>query len=184
MPRCQQIFAGKTIFFVRSDVLAFISAIWDCPAVSPLFLQVGVVPVTRKAQALTDIVFGLIAQQRARTGDVRQGMAYVSRPEITVGRFGLRRFGLVADDLVTDKPEKLVERGPLAEGHIVDEVPGVVRSIGCQQVRLHHIVDIAEIAGRFAVPLTYTVSPFVRAANPLRYYRRIRAVRVDAGRTR
>lgn len=75
MPRCQQIFAGKTIFFVRSDVLAFISAIWDCPAVSPLFLQVGVVPVTRKAQALTDIVFGLIAQQRARTGDVRQGMA-------------------------------------------------------------------------------------------------------------
>lgn len=73
--------------------------------------------------------------------------------------------GLWADDLVTDKPEKLVERGPLAEGHIVDEVPGVVRSIGCQQVRLHHIVDIAEIAGRFAVPLTYTVSPFVRAAN-------------------
>ena len=63
---------------------------------------VGVVPVTRKAQALTDIVFGLIAQQRARTGDVRQGMAYVSRPEITVGRFGFRRFGLVADDLVTD----------------------------------------------------------------------------------
>ena len=43
-------------------------------------------------------------------------MAYVSRPEITVGRFGFRRFGLVADDLVTDKPEKLVERGPLAEG--------------------------------------------------------------------
>ena len=100
MPRCQQIFAGKTIFFVRSDVLAFISATWDCPAVSPLFLQVGVVPVTRKAQALTDIVFGLIAQQRARTGDVRQRMAYVSRPEITVGRFGFRRFGLVADDLV------------------------------------------------------------------------------------
>ena len=81
MPRCQQIFAGKTIFFVRSDVLAFISATWDCPAVSPLFLQVGVVPVTRKAQALTDIVFGLIAQQRARTllgyepeYDVRQGL--------------------------------------------------------------------------------------------------------------
>ena len=45
----------------------------------------GVVPITRKAQALTDVIFGLIAQQRAGSGDVRQGMAYVSRPDITVG---------------------------------------------------------------------------------------------------
>lgn len=112
----------------------------------------GVVPITRKAQALTDVIFGLIAQQRAGSGDVRQGMAYVSRPEIAVGRFGFRRFGLVADDFVTDKPEKFVECGPLAEGHIVDEVPGLFRGIGRQQVRLHHIVDVAEVAGRFAIP--------------------------------
>ena len=107
------------------------------------------------------------------------------RPEITVGRFGFRRFGLVADDLVTDKPEKLVERGPLAEGHIVDEVPGVFRSIGCQQVRLHHIVDIAEITGRFAVPVDVYGIPLRQGGEPLQVLPpHTRRTGPDAGRTR
>lgn len=178
MPRCQHIFAEKTIFFVCRDVLAFISAGWDWPAVLPLFLQMGVVPVSREAQALADIVFGFIAQQRACAGDVRQRMADVSGPEVPMDGLGFRGLGLMADDLLADKLEKLVERGPLAEGYIIYEVPGVFRGMGRQQVRLHHVVDVAEIAGRLAVSVDMDGIALRQCGEPLGDHRRVRAVRV------
>lgn len=181
MPRCQHIFAEKTIFFVCRDVLAFISAGWDWPAVSPLFLlflQMRVVPVARQPQALTDIIFGFITKQRAGAGDVRQRMTHVPGPEVPMDGLGFRGLGLMADDLLADKLEKLVERGPLSEGYIIDEVPGVFRGMGRQQVRLHHVVDVAEIAGRLAVSVDMDGIALRQCGEPLGDHRRVRAVRV------
>ena len=138
----------------------------------------GVVPVPGEAQALPHVVGGFVAQQRAGAGDVRQRMAHVPGAEVAVDRFGFGGFRLVADDFFADEREQLGERGPLAERHVVDLVPGRVVGAGGQQVGLHHVVDVAEVAGGFSVAVDVDRRALGERGEPQRDHGGVGSVRV------
>src|SRR5579859_4311883 len=96
-------------------------------------------------QALTHVDGGLVAEQRAGRADVGQRVAHVAGAcRAVLG------FELLARELA-DVAEQLVEGRALVAGdvdHLAREL--LVRRRG-EQVRLHRVVDVAEVAGLLAV---------------------------------
>ena len=73
----------------------------------------------------------------------------------------------MAHHFLTDEVEQFVQGRALAKGHVVDLVAGFVRGEAGQQVGLHHVVDVAEVAAGLAVAVDEDGLFLQQAGEPL-----------------
>ena len=108
-------------------------------------------------------------------------MAYVAGAEIAVDRLESGQMREFRREQGTDGFEQLVQRGAVANGHVVDLVDRVrVRAGGGEQVGLDDVVDVAEVAAGFAVAVDVHRLVVDHARHPLRHHRGVGAVRILA----
>ena len=90
----------------------------------------------------------------------------------------LEEYPYVFDNLQidsVDEIEEFVQGGALAEGHVVDLVAGLVLSEAGEEVGLHDVVDVAEVAAGLAVAVDVDGLATDEAGEPLGYDGRIGA---------
>jgi len=130
--------------------------------------------------SFADSVSGCIAEFAGSFADIRLGVAYVSGSKVSV----LRGFGVVDTILlqcISDGAEQLVEGGAVPYCHVVYLVAGFRVGGGCrQQVDLHGVVDVAEVAAGFAVAVDKHVFAFDHRRCPFGDHGGVGAFRVLA----
>ena len=84
-----------------------------------------------------------------------------------------------ARELVANELEQAVERRPVVDGHVVDLVDGIgARRRRREQVRLHRVADVAEVAAGLAVAVDDDLVAGQQRPHPARDHRRVGALRV------
>ena len=73
----------------------------------------------------------------------------------------------MAHHFLADEVEQFVQGRALAKGHVVDLVAGFGRGEAGQQVGLHHVVDVAEVAAGLAVAVDEDGLFLQQAGEPL-----------------
>ncbi len=94
-------------------------------------------------------------------------MAHIAFPKRAIHRLQRRQFRLTRAEEIAYAVVQLVERGAAAKGHVVHLVHRL-RGIRCggQHVGLNDIVDVAEIARRFAIAIDLAALPGCQLAKP------------------
>ena len=98
---------------------------------------------------------GGVAEQALGLAGIRLAVADVAGAELPVAGLGIGRHA-VGGEVVAQQLEQPVERGAIAHGHVVNLVQRVrIGGGGGQQIGLHGVGHVAEIAAGFAI----TVDP-------------------------
>ena len=126
------------------------------------------VPRHSQRQPFTDVLRGRVAQALRGFADFGQAMAHIASAEVAVHGLGALQVRVAGKQVAVQLGIQLIERGPVAHGHVVNLVHGfgVLRGSG-QQVGLHHVGNKAEVAAGFAVAIDVDRLALDHAGNPL-----------------
>eukprot|EP01022_Parablepharisma_sp_SALTPOND_P004211 TRINITY_DN118_c1_g1_i1.p1 TRINITY_DN118_c1_g1~~TRINITY_DN118_c1_g1_i1.p1 ORF type:complete len:1598 (-),score=548.50 TRINITY_DN118_c1_g1_i1:18136-22929(-) len=138
------------------------------------------VPVHGFLQTGMDAMRRCIAQACAGLADIGLGIADVAGTEARVGRAMLLQVREALHQQAAHDLIELVEAGAIVERDVVDLVGGVGRGGGGQQVGLHHVVDVAEVARGLAIAIDAQCIVADHRRHPLRDHGSVGAVRILA----
>jgi len=124
---------------------------------------------------------GAVAEEPHCLGDVGARELHVAAARLAMRRLDLTQLGKALRDAVADHGVELEKRGLVAKGDVVrlPERRGILHR-GGEQVRLHHVVDVAEVARRGAVAVDVRHLAAQQRPDPRGDHRRIGTVRVLA----
>src|SRR6266446_6190667 len=116
-----------------------------------LWRKARYIPVDRACKPLAYPQQRPVSEQALRLVDVGLRKAHVAGAKLAIDRTKIAQVGIPRLQQRTDQLEELIKRSSFAQRDVVDLVDGGrVIGQGRQQIRLHHVVDMAEIASRFA----------------------------------
>src|ERR1044071_6510296 len=117
----------------------------------------GGIPLHRLSEPLGDSVRWFVAQRATRPGDVRERARNVSRSEILVDRFGRSQCRAVLRKQVAHQIEQARERGRISARDVVGSISRLSWRAGRgKEIRLYHVVDVAEVAACLSIAVDAT----------------------------
>lgn len=110
---------------------------------------------------------GRIPKPRPRLVDIGQGVSHVARSEVAIARLNVAQMREAGRECRADGREEGVERGALADGDVVNLIDGGRLGHGRgQEVGLHGVVDVAEVAASLAVAVDEDVCAAEEGGGP------------------
>ena len=108
-------------------------------------------------------------------------MAHVTRAEVAVNRLVAFQMRVIRQQTFTQQGEQLVQTRAFVDCDVIDLVDGFrVRRRGCEQIHLHGVIDVTEVAAGPAIAVDLHPLVFHHGRNPFGNDRGVGAVRVLA----
>ena len=118
------------------------------------------------SNTLSQSVPGRVTQQALNLADVGPAVAHITGAKVAVHRLSIGVHA-VGGQVATQQGKQFVKCGAVAHGHVVDLITRLcVFSGGGQQIDLHYILDIAEVAAGFAVAVNINFFSFQQCGDP------------------